>query len=338
MVGNWLQGLYGESLFEYKALCRNPFYVVDDDSCLEGLVRLLPRRELPGIEDRSLPHLLKGLSSLWEERRPLWKRFTYATGTKKRELSVPGTLLHSFFTDYLLGFLKERAAHSSCHGAEKGWSPKKSLASHVPFQGVLSFDLKSAFEKMREEFIYGFYFFQLESSRQSFSYDTQRDLAGFLTWISTVRYDDARGLPQGAPHSSYLFNRVLYPLDNALGQAAASRGMRYSRWIDDFTLSSNSTTDFREFVGGLALVNSYFPVARNKSFFQVNKDENGESFGVYLLGHYIQGETLLKNSKEKKDLYKKGSFDFTEWFASGEEYHSWSDAALLSQEQKVKLC
>jgi hypothetical protein len=139
-------------------------------------------------------------------------------------------------------------------------------------------------------------------------------VAAFLTEISTVPYRQEggfsiRGIPQGSPHAMHLYNRVLFPLDDKVSSSAVARGMRYTRWVDDFTITSPNDSNFGNFAGAVQMVGKYFKISPGKTYFQRNPlffpDESwGDLDGVYLLGHIVNGTGLTKNSDEKRQTYK----------------------------------
>lgn len=60
---------------------------------------------------------------------------------------------------------------------------------------------------------------------------------GIADRFTTLTTHDGR-LPQGAPTSTYLANLVLWKEESTVVETLSSNGIRYSRFIDDFTLSS----------------------------------------------------------------------------------------------------
>jgi hypothetical protein len=54
------------------------------------------------------------------------------------------------------------------------------------------------------------------------------------------------GLPQGAPTSSDLLDIVLRPVDERLADVCGRHGAKYSRYVDDFTLSCGSAMRWAE--------------------------------------------------------------------------------------------
>jgi len=334
MICDWIQGEYDEFFLDHTSNIENPFNLLDSEERVEGMLKIFSQDSqepltLLSLEEGSLIGLLREARSLNENKKSLWRRFKYNTGGKIRNLSVPGPVLKSFFEKYFNDFIKGHPAHTSCHGAEKGWSVKGSLESHLPINSALSFDLSSAFEKIELSYIFGFFFDRFEElDDSSISYETRRDVSGFLTGISTVNYSESRGLPQGSSHAPCLFNRILYPLDSMIFEGASLRGMHYSRWVDDFTISSRNSSELPDFIGAIDIADKYFSLSREKSFFQNNsnhckEESNLDEKGIYLLGHRINGGEIFKNSKEKKDVHKEGQFDYHKLLEKGYEYESW---------------
>ena len=69
-----------------------------------------------------------------------------------------------------------------------------------------------------------------------FDHETLDYYTEFLdTYASSYR---ARGLPQGAPCSPYLFNLYCQPMDYELGKFCDQNQLTYTRWLDDITVSS----------------------------------------------------------------------------------------------------
>ncbi len=241
----------------------------------------------------------------------LYQTWTQKVGEKERRLAVPKQPLKEFISEYLFPFIRTIKVHNGCHGGEKGWSVAGSLGTHAPCRSALSFDLKSAYENVKGDYVYGF--FKRLAEERGFE-EHAKDIANFLAFVSTIDYGEKRGIPQGSPLSTALFNRLLYPVDLALSQRAHERGFRYSRWIDDITISSEHAEKQERFLGAVAFTMRYFPVSDKKVFFQ---DEDP----IYLLGHKIYDERITKNSKEDRLANKSAPLDFRK--VLGQNYESW---------------
>lgn len=246
---------------------------------------------------------------------PLYQRWSQNIGGKERELSVPDKSLRKFLDPYLLGFIKRNGVHRKCHGGEKGWSPKTSLEKHLPCSCAFSFDLKSAFENVDYDKVYDFFYKHLEDML-NFNASEKEKIAEFFSLLCTVNYSERRVLPQGSPAGIPLFNRILFPLDQELNLKAEERGFEYSRWVDDMTLTSSDPESPESFLGALELVARNFPISREKTFFQ-------DSEKIYLLGHKIQNNKVLKNTKEERLKEKCMPLNYEEWFMGKRKYELW---------------
>lgn len=267
-------------------------------------------------EDGSIHIILDDLISLIRERKSLYQRWTQRIGDKERQLSVPKKPLRKFIDGYLSYLIKKEGVHEGCHGGEVGWSVEKSLENHLPCKSALSFDLEKAFENISHESIFNFFYGLLD-------YDLpdreKENMAGLFSMLCSVRYSDRWGLPQGSSCSMALFNRILFSLDEELSQESKERGFRYTRWVDDITITSPKNVGIENFLGSIELTERYFPVAREKTFFQ----DGGR---IYLLGHKICYDNRLeKNTKEEKLKNKNPAINLDEWFSESgtKRYKPW---------------
>lgn len=247
--------------------------------------------DLFGREDdeETLNSILDELAYFTSSRKPLYVRWSREVDGKNRYFSVPQPPLARLIGGYLLPLVKSKAAHEKCHGGEKGWSPKSSLMTHLPCASVLSFDLKRAFESLPSEKVYKFFRDLFESS------EYMEETCRFLTLITTVGYEHGRGLPIGSPLSMGLFNRSVRMLDERLNTSSLNKGFRYSRWVDDITISSPREREIESFLGALELTDQQYPISHDKIFFQ-NIQE-----GIYLLGHVLSPDgRIRKNTMEER--------------------------------------
>lgn len=279
-------------------------------------------RQLSFFDTEDSPeNLLQQIKILLEENR-LYKKWDKKEERKFRRMSVPNKGFDVFIDRFILPLITKRAVHQACHGGVKGWSPKSSLRyNHVPCAFALSFDLKRAFENVTQKSVFDFFYGCLDHVNK----EDRRNFSGLLTMLCTVSYGEKIGLPQGSQFSVALFNRILYPLDVGLANLSREKEMRFSRWIDDFTLTSPNSfgreEDLRETLGAVSLVNKFLPVSHEKVFYQSNNDK-----GIYLLGHIIKEKMVLKNIKEYREKNRAPPLSFDIW---GEEnpkinYRPWS--------------
>jgi len=96
---------------------------------------------------------------------------------------------------------------------------------HVKANQVMAFDIDSFFPSVHPRFVKKIFKFLLK---------LPNDVADLL--VSLVTLND--GLPQGAPTSSYIANLVFYDCEHKVVKTLKSKGLCYSRLIDDITISS----------------------------------------------------------------------------------------------------
>jgi retron-type reverse transcriptase len=109
-------------------------------------------------------------------------------------------------------------------GFEKNESILNNAKPHVGCVCVLNIDLKDFFPSVKASRVYGIF--------SSIGYN--RELCVLLTNLCVFK----GSLPQGAPTSPKLANLVCSKLDRRIGGYAGSRGLVYTRYADDITLSA----------------------------------------------------------------------------------------------------
>jgi len=298
--GEWLPSDSINELIKYSFELQHPLQLLDSEDKKANITKWLGELSknkvyqpslFGGNGNEEITYLLDSLLSLRKDNRALYKRWKQKVNGKERDLAVPQKALEELLKGYVLPLIMSAPCHSQCHGGEKGWSAQKSLATHLPFKSVLSFDLSDAFKNIELPYVYDFYhrnMGQIEDPIQ------RMEVAGFLTTISTV-YDGDRNssvLPQGSPISAALFNRILYPIDELFFQYCQDKKLTYTRWIDDFTISSKKRGIAMEV---LELAGRAFPINPRKIFFQTED----RSAVFYLLGHKIMGNIIVPVSREE---------------------------------------
>jgi len=289
-----------------------------DERGIQGLSEVLSRGTMSGLlfkVDEPIDVLVRKVRD--EQlgpgaENPLYRRFQMQTNGKIRKLSVPNGSFKKLARKYILPLIKTKKPHAACHGGEGGWSVKGSLSLHLPCTSVLSFDLSSVFENVPFDLVAG-YFFDLLSDVSHFN---RENIAWFLARLCTVPYSEGRrGLPQGSACSPALFNRILYFLDDSLSRGAEQRGMIYTRWIDDMTLSCSHHMPVEQFLGAVQLTGIYFPIAPKKIYYQ-------DGAPIYLLGHRVFPDRIEKNTREDRERNKVEPLDYAE-YVEGKNYGPW---------------
>lgn len=113
-------------------------------------------------------------------------------------------------------------------GFRKNYSIIDNARLHVGKELVINVDIKDFFPSISYSDVF-----------QMFNYmGYRKDVAHLLTKLCT---NDRNVLPQGAPSSPSISNRVVLKLDKRLGKLAESIGADYSRYADDITFSGKKT-------------------------------------------------------------------------------------------------
>lgn len=92
---------------------------------------------------------------------------------------------------------------------------------------LIHYDIQNFYDSIKAKYIKGIYQYFLKF---------HPEVANILLALSTHK----NMLPQGAPPSSYLSNLVFWDVEPSLVNELSKMGIKYSRYIDDITLSSIS--------------------------------------------------------------------------------------------------
>lgn len=143
-----------------------------------------------------------------------------------REIAQPSRELKALQAWILRNILDK--LHSSPHskGFEKGTSILDNASPHIGANFILTVDLEDFFPNVKASHIYSVF--------HSIGYNQK--ISSLLTSLCTYK----GGLPQGAPTSPKLANLTCLKLDSRIHGYAGSKGMVYTRYADDITLSGQT--------------------------------------------------------------------------------------------------
>ncbi|MBN2583220.1 MAG: RNA-directed DNA polymerase [Planctomycetes bacterium] len=108
-------------------------------------------------------------------------------------------------------------------GAIKGRSIRDNAVAHARAPFVAKLDIRDFYPSIRYQKIYDFFMAQ----------GCSPDVARTLTLLTTRNYS----LPLGTSTSPFLADQVVHPIDTRIGGLAKAKGLRYTRYVDDVTLS-----------------------------------------------------------------------------------------------------
>lgn len=151
----------------------------------------------------------------------------------------------------LRNILDKLSSSSYSKGFEAGASILDNARPHIGSNYVLSLDLKDFFPSVSAKKVYGIF--------SSVGYN--KEMCTLLTNLCVFN----GGLPQGAPTSPKLANLVCAKLDSRINGYAGPKGITYTRYADDITMSSNTAIKIQKAKAFLGTIISDESFVINKS-------------------------------------------------------------------------
>ena len=305
----------------YNLYTSAPFEVVRSQDRRSRLMSLLGNGHsdlnlLFSDSDSEFEAALEEMEKLQSEGK-LYRRWRQVVDGKERALSTPSPPLNRFMNTFVVPIIRRMPVHPSCHGGEKNWSAQSSVRTHLPCTTVLSFDLRSAFPLCNFERVFDLFHKLLGESHE----EDRKDFAGFFASLATVPYPEhqRRGLSQGSSYSMPLFNRIFRPLDESLYREAQQRACKYTRWVDDITISSPDSLSPEALIGAVAHAQDYAQVSPTKVFHQQAPNT------IYVIGQVIEDGRVFKNSRKEVQERKSPHLNWEEWFGNSpkRDYQKW---------------
>lgn len=187
------------------------------------------------ISTRDLTYL-----AISKNRRYVESSIPKKNGTN-RKISAPDSYLKriQFVLNKLLSLVFESHVHHNANGFIKGRDIVRNAKPHVNKRFVLNMDIKDFFpsvEFRRVKSVLELNPFKLSEERENLAFI----IANIVTYKNT--------LPQGAPTSPIISNIVCQRLDRKLTRYCKSKQVRYSRYADDLTFSTNKNILKQDFI------------------------------------------------------------------------------------------
>ena len=143
---------------------------------------------------------------------------------KTRIITRPAGLLKHIQLCILNKILRSVTLPEYIQGGVAGRSYQQNARIHTSACVVINNDISDFFPSVHQQYIYAVW-------ENLFGFD--EDLSLMATQLCTYR----GGLPQGAPTSSHLSNLIFFAYEPTLYETFQANGFRYSRYIDDITVS-----------------------------------------------------------------------------------------------------
>ena len=204
----------------------------------QDLLQLLNKIKMAELGEKGHPFIMPHLNYFIHPARNKKSYKTFSIPKKsggERKISAPTKLLKSFltYTNRLLQAFYQAPVYVT------GFVPEKSVVDnaerHVGMNYVFNTDLKDFFPSISKSRVWA----TLKHYPFKFN-DTIADaIAGMCCTEMKIDGEKCWVLPQGSPCSPVLTNIVCRNLDRELHKLAQEYSLRYSRYADDITFSSN---------------------------------------------------------------------------------------------------
>lgn len=135
-------------------------------------------------------------------------------------------VIQYWILDYLLNSLK---IHAECYSYQKGKSIIMNAKNHVSKKYVGNIDIENYFGSIN----------RINIEKILLINNIGPQLAKSISMLTTLN----NSLPQGAPTSPTLSNSYLYDFDKQMSEIANRKGVNYTRYADDISLSSDIKKD-----------------------------------------------------------------------------------------------
>jgi retron-type reverse transcriptase len=246
------------------------------------LLNLLNKIKMAELGDKGYPFIMPHLNYFIHPARNKKSYKTFHIPKKSggvRDISAPKALLKSFltYTNKLLQAFYDAPEYVT------GFVPEKSVVDnaerHVGMNYVFNTDLKDFFPSITKSRVWAtlkhppFKFNDTIADAIAGLCCTEVKIDGEMRWI----------LPQGSPCSPTLTNIVCRNLDRQLHRLAKKYNLRYSRYADDITFSSNRNVfqkggDFQQELESI-ITGQHFTINEKKTRLQ-KKNERQEVTGL----------------------------------------------------------
>jgi RNA-directed DNA polymerase len=199
---------------------------------------------------------LEDLHRVADDVHAHYRQFPVVKGIKVRIVRPPLAELKLIQKRIKRKILDRIPLNDAAHGGVKGRAPASNAEQHLGQRCVINLDVRQFFDEVHHKMVYRLFCKELGFGR---------DVARLITRLTTLR--DV--LPQGAPTSTAMANLFLAtPVDRPISNESSRIGIRYTRFVDDMTLSGPNPRPLINVVGKL-LSRRGLPMHRKKARFRV---------------------------------------------------------------------
>jgi RNA-directed DNA polymerase len=240
-----------------------------------------------------------------------------------RHIAAPNQQLKYVQRWILKNIIERVEPHIAAQGFRKNHSIKSNAHDHIGKEVILNVDLYRYFDSINDRRIFGLFQWlgyeknvawelsKLVTAKMSKQYWEEVTKDGIFSESQLLLKD--RTLPQGAPTSPALANLITYRLDVILCNLSNKRGLNYSRYADDLTISgTRDALPPISLVKNIILIQGFY-INENKVGFYSQK--NRQAVTGITVNQKLSVNRRWKNQL-RNELYfcvEKGVADHLKW-------------------------
>jgi retron-type reverse transcriptase len=202
----------------------------------------------------------------------------------------------------LFQILFENRFHYNSNGFILNRNILRNAQPHVNKNYVLNLDLKDFFPSI------GFRRIKTVFELEPLNLVSEKESIGFYL-ANICCYKGI--LPQGAPTSPIISNMVTQRLDRRISKYCSSKKVKYSRYADDLSFSSNQAIFDKKFIAGITKIiqSENFNVNKEKTRLRTSMDRQ-----------LVTGIVVNEKPNVNREYIKKVRTILKNWEAGGEKY------------------
>ena len=228
------------------------------------------------------------LESLAEEASHYYRSFEREVKGKKRLLVESTEPLKRTQRRILDNVLMRLTPFPASFGAAKGKTIKDNAKVHAASRFIGKLDIRSFYPSIHSTRVYRFFISQ----------ECSPDVARLLTALTTKDH----ALPLGTSTSPALADQIVRPIDLRIHGMAARAGLKYTRYVDDITLSGSFPLERVSKMTVRILNQAGFRVKKSKLVFYGPSDRSNERVitGVAIRGGRVTAPMDYMKSLEEE--------------------------------------
>ena len=271
-----------------------------------------------------------------ENTDSLYRDFDRDVKGKQRHLTMAKSPLNALQRRILDRILCRMPVSKHAFGAIKGRSIRDNASAHAASPFVAKLDIRDFYPSIRHQKIYDFFMVQ----------GCSPDVSRVLTLLTTRKHS----LPLGASTSPFLADQIVSPIDKRIGGLARANGLKYTRYVDDLTISGRF--DLEHFSDQIIMIISQAGFAIKRSKIEFYRPDDGKEriitgvrvqdgkMSVPITYYDLLKRKLLLAKEASQHKRVDGHFDSRNQFRGRIGYVMWLDPKggrqLLRIYRKVK--